>query len=177
MQGRQISVTHRRAWVKEKWTKYHRERIVFSFNVERLRKGKESLQFQALRNVVKEGCNEVLKNFWEKYRELRVEPIRMNTKEALYMGNQSNTRLQYQHKLWDIFREEIYFRNKEKEEILEVENTFRDTIREIWENPEICNGIWGRCQEQKAGLNPTAGFMVMNLWCRRRWSNYCCCLN
>ena len=60
------------------------------------RKGLESYQFQALRIVVKEGGDKVMKNFDEKYRELINKLNSNNTLEALYIGNKSNARLCYQ---------------------------------------------------------------------------------
>ena len=59
----------------------------------RKRKGMQTFQLQTLRNLIKEGGDEVIKKFGEKYRELRVEPNRNNIVEALQMGNQSNARL------------------------------------------------------------------------------------
>ena len=57
-------------------------------------KGLETIELGALRNVVNEGGEEVIKNFGDKYRELRVKPIRNNTFGALYML--SNAKLLYQ---------------------------------------------------------------------------------
>ena len=65
-------------------------------NKPRKRKGKEMFQLQALRNVIKEVGEEVIKKFGEKYRELEIESNRNNTGEALYIKSKSNTRLRYQ---------------------------------------------------------------------------------
>ena len=42
----------------------------------RKRKSVEMLQYQALRDVVKAGGDTVVKNFGEKFRELKVEGLR-----------------------------------------------------------------------------------------------------
>ena len=46
--------------------------------------------------MIKEGGDEVMKKFGEKFRELRVEPNRNNMVKVLKIGNQSIVRLPYQ---------------------------------------------------------------------------------
>ena len=59
------------------------------------RKGLESFQLQELRNVVKAGGEEVIGNYREKYKELRMESNRGKATEAFYMGNQSLARTRH----------------------------------------------------------------------------------
>ena len=59
------------------------------------RKGIESFQLQELRNVVKAGGEEVMSEFRDKYRELKIESNRGKAREAYYMGNQSLSRQRY----------------------------------------------------------------------------------
>ena len=61
----------------------------------RKRKGLESFQLEELRKVVKAGGEEVIGNYREKYKELRMESNRGKTAEAFYMGNQSLARTRY----------------------------------------------------------------------------------
>ena len=56
------------------------------------RKGMENFQLQEIRNVVKKGGEDVMKDFREKYRELNIESNRGKTTNSYYMGNQSLSR-------------------------------------------------------------------------------------
>ena len=49
-------------------------------------------QMHQLRNMVKQGGQEVMNKFEEKYRELWVEPNRKSAVESYYMGNHSVAR-------------------------------------------------------------------------------------
>merc|ERR1712237_226501 len=69
------------------------------------RKRMDNFEYQALRNVVKEGGGAVIDNFEKKYRELNVEGNRKklketlyteSVKETLYMGSESEARKRYQ---------------------------------------------------------------------------------
>ena len=50
------------------------------------RKGIESFQLQELRNVVKTGGEDVMKDFREKYRALKIESNRGKVTDTFYMG-------------------------------------------------------------------------------------------
>ena len=58
-----------------------------------LKKRNGDISASGIQECGQEGCDEVMKNFGEKYRELGVKPNGKNTVEVLYMGNQSNARL------------------------------------------------------------------------------------
>ena len=69
------------------------------------RKRMDNFEYQALRNVIKEGGEAVIYNFEKKYRELKVEENRKKVKEmlytesekeTLYMGLESEARKRYQ---------------------------------------------------------------------------------
>ena len=60
------------------------------------RKRMETSQYQVLRNVVKEGGEDVMKNFGIRYRELKVEGTWKRVAETLYMGTESDTRKRFQ---------------------------------------------------------------------------------
>merc|ERR1711895_164826 len=61
----------------------------------RKRKGIESFQLQGLRDVVKKGGEEVMKEFREKYRELKIESNRGKVTESYYMGHESVSRQRF----------------------------------------------------------------------------------
>ena len=69
----------------------------------------ETFQYQALRNVVKEDGEEVMKNFGRKYRELKVEGTWKKVAEAYYMGTESDARKRFQnnYRRGDFYRQEI----------------------------------------------------------------------
>lgn len=58
-------------------------------------KGIESYHLQELRNVVKKNGDNVLKDFRDKYRELKIESNRGKPTETFYMGKQSLSRQRY----------------------------------------------------------------------------------
>ena len=59
------------------------------------RKGIENYQLQELRNVVKAGGEDVMKDFREKYRALKVESNRGKATDMYYMGKQSLSRQRF----------------------------------------------------------------------------------
>ena len=59
------------------------------------RKGIENYQLQELRNVVKKNGDNVMKDFRDKYRELKIESNRGKPAETFYMGKQSLSRQRY----------------------------------------------------------------------------------
>ena len=59
------------------------------------RKGIESFQLQELRNIVKTGGEEVMNEFRDKYRELKIESNREKTTDSYYMGNRSLSRQRF----------------------------------------------------------------------------------
>ena len=59
------------------------------------RKGIENYQLQELRNVVKKNGDNVMKDFRDKYRELKIESNRGKTADTFYMGKQSLSRQRY----------------------------------------------------------------------------------
>ena len=59
------------------------------------RKGIESFQLQGLREVVKKGGEEVMKEFREKYKELKIESNRGKVTDSYYMRNQSLSRQRF----------------------------------------------------------------------------------
>merc|ERR1712002_1281304 len=59
------------------------------------RKGVESHQIQSLREIVKKGGDEVIEQFREKYKEMRIESNRGKVSEAYYMGHESRSRQLY----------------------------------------------------------------------------------
>ena len=56
------------------------------------RKGIENHQLQELRNVVKANGDDVMKDFREKYRALKIESNRGKAADTFYMGRQSLSR-------------------------------------------------------------------------------------
>lgn len=52
----------------------------------------EAFKYQALREVVNEGGDNMMKNFGDKYKELKVEGSRKRMAEILYMGTESEAR-------------------------------------------------------------------------------------
>ena len=60
------------------------------------RKRMEAFQYQALREVVKEGGDNVMKNFGAKYKEIKIEGSRKRVAETLYMGMESDARKRFQ---------------------------------------------------------------------------------
>ena len=69
------------------------------------RKRMEGFEYQELRNIIKEGGDDVIKNFEKKYRELKIEGSRkriaetlcVEEKETLYMGSESEAHRRYQN--------------------------------------------------------------------------------
>ena len=61
----------------------------------------EMFQYQALIDVVKAGGETVVKNFEEKFRELKVEGLKKKTIEALFMGTESGARRNFQDRRGD----------------------------------------------------------------------------
>ena len=62
----------------------------------RKRKSVEMFQYQAMRDVVKAGGDTVMKNFGDKFRELKVEGSRKKTVETPFMGTESGARRNFQ---------------------------------------------------------------------------------
>merc|ERR1712002_1412847 len=60
------------------------------------RKGVEGHQIQGLKDIVKKGGDEVIEQFREKYKEMRIESNRGKVSEAYYMGHESRSRQRYQ---------------------------------------------------------------------------------
>lgn len=56
------------------------------------RKSVEKFQYQAHRDIVKVGEDNVVKNFGEKFRELKIEGLQKKTIEILFMGTESGVR-------------------------------------------------------------------------------------
>ena len=56
----------------------------------------EAFQYQALREVVKEGGDNVMKNFGAKYKEIKIEGSCKRVAETLYMGTESEARKRFQ---------------------------------------------------------------------------------
>ena len=65
----------------------------------------ETFDYQVFRNVVKEGGENVVENFEEKYKELKIEGKRKRVRETVYtelenemyyMGSESKARKRYQ---------------------------------------------------------------------------------
>ena len=59
------------------------------------RKGMEKFELQEMRNIVKKGGEEVMKNLKNKFRELKIESNREDEKETFYMGKESVSRTRY----------------------------------------------------------------------------------
>merc|ERR1712002_1276195 len=59
------------------------------------RKGVEGHQIQSLREIVKKGGDEVIEQFREKYKEMRIETNRGKVSEAYYMGHESRSRQRF----------------------------------------------------------------------------------
>ena len=59
------------------------------------RKGIENYQLQEVRNIVKKNEDNVLKDFKDKYRELKIESNRGKPTETFYIGKQSLSRQRY----------------------------------------------------------------------------------
>ena len=82
------------------------------------RKRMDVFEYTELRNVVKEGGEDVIKNFQKKYRELKVEGSQkriaetnyVEKKETLYMGSESESRRRYQNNRYQ--RDNSYRRNE-----------------------------------------------------------------
>merc|ERR1712002_1376485 len=55
------------------------------------RKGVEGHQIQGLKDIVKKGGDEVIEQFREKYKEMRIESNRGKVSEAYYMGHESRS--------------------------------------------------------------------------------------
>ena len=62
------------------------------------RKTVEMFQYQSLWNVVKLGGAEVIKNFGDKFKELKIEGVRTKVVDTLYMGSESEARKRYQNR-------------------------------------------------------------------------------
>ena len=67
----------------------------------RKRKSVETFQYQALRDVIKAGGDTVVKNFGDKFRELKIEGSRKKTVETLCMGTKSGARRNFQERRGD----------------------------------------------------------------------------
>merc|ERR1712112_494060 len=59
------------------------------------RKGVESHQLQSLREVVKKGGEDVMKEFREKYKEMIIESNRGKVSDTYYMGHESRSRQRF----------------------------------------------------------------------------------
>lgn len=67
----------------------------------RKRKRVEMFQYQVLRDVVKAGRDTVVKNFGEKFRELRVVGSMKKNIETLFMGTESGASRNFQYRHGD----------------------------------------------------------------------------
>ena len=77
---------------------------VWMLQITRKRMSVEVFQYQALRDVVKGGGDTVVKNFGDKFRELKLEGSRKKTVETLFMGTESGARRNF-HEDKEIFKE------------------------------------------------------------------------
>ena len=58
----------------------------------------ETFQYQSLRNVIETGGADVVKQFGERFKEMKVEGHRSKAIDTLYMGSESNARKRFQQK-------------------------------------------------------------------------------
>ena len=65
------------------------------------RKSVEMFPYQALKDIVKVGGENVVKNFGEKFRELKIEGSKRKTIEDLFMGTESGVRTNLQDRHGD----------------------------------------------------------------------------
>ena len=92
----------------------------------RNRKGIESHELTQIRDIVKKNEDDVMKEFRNKYRELKIEPNRGKVKEALYMGNQSESRKRFHDKRQRTqSRDRGYYQDKKRREYSQGRGYYR----------------------------------------------------
>ena len=67
----------------------------------RKRRSVEMFQYQALRDIVKASGDTVVKNFGEKFRQLKLEGLRKKTVDTLFMGTESGLKINFQDRRGD----------------------------------------------------------------------------
>ena len=81
---------------KELDISYKEWKSVWMLQMTRKRKSVEMFQYQALRDIIKAGGDTVMKNFGDKFRQLKVEGSRKKTVQTLFMGTESRARRNFQ---------------------------------------------------------------------------------
>ena len=81
---------------KELDISYEEWKSVWMLQKTKRRKNIEVFQYQALRDIVKVGGDDVVKSFGARFRELKIEGSQKKLIETLFMGKESRVRRNFQ---------------------------------------------------------------------------------